>query len=135
MRAKAIVTLGLVGLITLSAIAIAGALTLPTPGTTRTISVSKVLMIRGLTVNVTGMLVVNSTARTLSGSLTAVVTNATGVVIATFTKTLDVAAGTSVAITETMSLPLLGSTLIVNVDVTQGTAQVTYVNDHHGSKV
>lgn len=134
MRAKAIVTLGLVGLITLSAIVIAGALTLPTPGTTRTISVSKVLMIRGFTVDVTGMLVVNSTAQTLSGTLTAIVTNSTGGVIATVTKTKDVAAGTSVAITETMSLPMLDSTLMVDVDVTQGTAQVTYVNNHHGTR-
>ncbi len=135
MRARGLVGLGVIGLMVLSAVAIAGALTPAAPGTARTISFQKVMTAgNGFTMNVTGMLTVNSTARTVMGTITVTVTNSTGAVIAMVTKTISETADTSVEITESLALPMIGSTLMIRVDPVGGTASVSYVNDHHGSR-
>lgn len=101
--------------------------TLPSP--VQTLAVNNVIQKGPWTITISGSLTVDSSTRSVSGTLTAVVTDKNGNVVATADATLNVVNGSGTA-TFHLAIPALGVDVDVTVDINSGTITTAVVDRH-----
>ncbi len=99
------------------------------PSPVQTLAVNKVIQRGPWTITISGSLTVDSSTRSVSGTLTAVVTDKNGNVVATADATLNVVSGSGTA-TFHLAIPALGVDVDVTVDINSGTITTAAVDRH-----
>lgn len=123
------VTYVISGVALLLAVAIAAQAALPIP--VSTLAVNKQLKRGPWTVTVTGDLTVDRDTQTVVGTLTAVVTDRQGNVVATAEATFNVVAGSG-TVTLKLSIPAIGVDVDLTIDIASGTVEAFLVDTHAG---
>ncbi len=101
--------------------------TLPSP--IQSLAVNNVIQKGPWTITISGSLTVDSSTRSVSGTLTAVVTDKDGNIVATADATLNVVNGSGTA-TFHLAIPALGVDVDVTVDINSGTTTTAVVDRH-----